>query len=145
MASKTSSQAKARLLIAAVFVIGFAAGALSLNLYQKFTSAAPVNPNDRTEVFIHRMDEKVSLSEPQKAQVRTIVESTREKYNDIRREMEPCTKDFGKKFDAVRQQSRNEIRAVLTEKQLPEFEKMVEEQDRERERLQQEEKEKRKK
>lgn len=142
MASKTSSQAKARLLIAAVFIIGFAAGALSLNLYQKFTSAAPVDPRDRSAVFIQRMDEKVSLSEPQKKQVRQILDSTRDKYGDIRWKMEPCTKDFNKEFDAVRQQSRNEIRAVLTEKQLPEFEKMVEEQDRERERIQQEEREK---
>src|ERR1044072_5192056 len=98
MESKTSSQAKARLLIAAVFVIGFAAGALSLNLYQKFTSAAPINSHDRTEAAIQRMNEKVNVSEPQKAQVRQIYESTRDKYSDIRREMEPCTKDFGKKF-----------------------------------------------
>ena len=145
MESKTSSHSKARILIAAVFIIGFAAGALSLNLYQKFTATAPVDPRDRTGVIIQRMDEKVSLSGPQKDQIRQILDSSRDKYNEIRWRMEPCTKDFTKDFDAVRQQSRNEIRAVLTDKQLPEFEKMTEEQDRERERSQQEEKEKHKK
>jgi hypothetical protein len=54
-------------------------------------------------------------------------------------------KEFEPQFDAVRQQSRNEIRAVLNDKQLPEFEKMIEEQDRERERMQQEERERRNK
>jgi hypothetical protein len=142
MESRTSSQAKARLLIVAVFVIGFAAGALSLNLYQRFTSSrSNVDPRDRAGVIIQRMDEKMSLSKPQKDQIRQILDTTGEKYGEIRKRMEPFTKDFEPQFDAVRQQSRNEIRAVLTDRQLPEFEKMVEEQDR----TQQEEREKRRK
>jgi len=146
MESRTSSQAKARLLVIAVFVIGFAAGALSLNLYQRFTSSRPnnnVDPHDRAAVIIQRMDEKMSLSGGQKDQIRTILEGTRDKYSDIRKKMEPYMKEFEPQFDAVRQQSRNEIRAVLNDKQLPEFEKMIEEQDRERERAQQEERERR--
>jgi len=143
MESKTSSQAKARLLIVAVFVIGFAAGALSLNLYQRFTSSRSPNidSHDRASIFIQRMDEKMSLSKPQKDQIRQILDSNGEKYGEIRKKMEPFMKDFEPQFDAVRQQSRNEIRAVLTDRQLPEFEKMVEEQDR----TQQEEREKRRK
>jgi hypothetical protein len=143
MESRTSSQAKARMLIVAVFVIGFAAGALSLNLYQRFTSSRSPNldPRDRAGLIIQRMDEKMSLSKPQKDQVRQILDNTGEKYGEIRKRMEPFMKDFEPQFDAVRQQSRNEIRAVLTDKQLPEFEKMVEEQDR----TQQEEREKRRK
>jgi hypothetical protein len=144
MESRTSSsQAKARLLIVAVFVIGFAAGALSLNLYQKFTSggADKVDPRDRAGLFIQRMDEKMSLSKAQKDQIRQILDNNDEKYNEIRKRMEPFVKDFEPQFDAVRQQSRNAIRAVLTDKQLPQFEKMVEERDR----IQQEEREKRRK
>ena len=140
MESKTSSQAKARLVIAAVFVIGFAAGALSLNLYQKFTSNAPekVDPHDRAGVIIQRIDEKVSLSDAQKTQIRQILDNSREKYAEIHKEIDP-------QFDAVRQQTRNEIRAVLTENQLPKVEEMFNEKDRERERMQQEEKERHKK
>lgn len=148
MESRTSSQAKARLLVIAVFVIGFAAGALSLNLYQRFTSSRsnPVDaPRDRASVIIQRMDDKMSLSQAQKDQIRTILESTRDKYADIRKNFEPVVKQYEPQFDAVRQQSRNEIRAVLNDKQRPEFEKMLEEQDRDRDRMQQEEKERRKK
>ncbi|MFL6273753.1 MAG: hypothetical protein ACJ74G_00975 [Blastocatellia bacterium] len=147
MESKTSSQAKARLVIAAVFVIGFAAGALSLNLYQRFTSNAPDKgeSHDRAGVIIQRIDEKVSLSDAQKAQIRQILDNSREKYAEIRKETDPLMKPFEPKFDAVRQQTRNEIRAVLTDRQLPKVEEMFKEQDRERERMQQEEKERHKK
>lgn len=147
MESKTSSQAKARLVIAVVFVIGFAAGALSLNLYQRFTSNAPVDPHDRAGVFIQRIDEKVSLSDAQKTQIRQILDNSREKYEEIRKETDPLMKPFEPKFDAVRQQTRNEIRAVLTDSQLPKVEEMFKEKDRERERerMQQEEKERHKK
>lgn len=141
-----SSQSKARLLIAAVFVIGFAAGALSLNLYQRLTnnSTKPEHRN-RAEVIIQRMDERVSLSDAQKEQVRQILDGARDRYGEIRKKMEPCTKEFDKEFDAARQQTRNEIRAVLAGDQLPKVEAMFQEQDAERERAQQEEKERRKK
>jgi hypothetical protein len=147
MESKTSSQAKARLVIAAVFVIGFAAGALSLNLYQRFTSNAPekAESHDRAGLFIQRIDEKVSLSDPQKAQIRQILDNSREKYAEIHKETDPLMKKLEPQFDALRQQTRNEIRAVLTESQLPKVEEMFKEQDRERERMQQEEKERHKK
>ena len=147
MESKTSSQAKARLLIAAVFVIGFAAGALSLNLYQKFTSgkANGVDPRDRAAVFIQRMDEKANLTETQRGQVREILDGARDKYSDIRKKMEPCVKDLESQFDVVRQQTRNEIRGVLDDRQLPKVEEIFKEQDRERERQQQEDKERHKK
>src|SRR5690242_19778026 len=117
MESKTSSQAKARLLITAVFIIGFAAGALSLNLYQKFTSSRSnnIDPRDRAGMIIQRMDEKLNLSKSQKDQIRQILDATGQKYTDIRKQMEPFTKDFEPKFDAVRQQSRSEIRTVLTD------------------------------
>ncbi|HJQ26265.1 MAG TPA: hypothetical protein VKA60_20295 [Blastocatellia bacterium] len=147
MESKTSSQAKARLVIVAVFVIGFAAGALSLNLYQRLTSSrsTPVDPHDRAGVIIQRMDEKVSLSDAQKTQIRQILENSREKYGEIRKEIDPLMKKYEPQFDAVRQQTRNEIRAVLNDEQLPKVEEMFREQDRDRERMQQEEKEKHKK
>lgn len=142
MESKTSSQAKARLVIAAVFVIGFAAGALSLNLYQKFTSNAPekVDSHDRVGVFIQRIDEKVGLSGAQKTQIRQILDNSREKYAEIHKETDPLMKKLEPQFDALRQQTRNEIRAVLTDSQLPKVEEMFKEQDRK----QQEEKERHK-
>ncbi len=80
----------------------------------------------------------MDLSSDQQTQIKEILDNTGNKYLEIRKKMEPCMKDFEPQFNAVRQQGREEIRTVLTEKQLPGFQEMIEEQDR----LRQEEKEK---
>lgn len=134
MESKTSSQTKARLIVIAVFVIGFAAGALSLNLYQRLTSpASPNNSDDRAGVLIQKMNQRMDLTSDQQTRIREILTGTMKKYGELRKEMEPRIKDFEPRFNAVRQQQRGEIRALLDEKQLPKFEEMVQEQDRLRE------------
>jgi uncharacterized membrane protein len=133
MVSKTSSQTKARLIVITVFVIGFAAGALSLNLYQRLTSPASPRSDDRAGLIIQKMNDKVGLTSEQQARIREILDGTVKKYIDIRKEMEPRIKDFEPRFNAVRQQQRDEIRALLTEKQMPKFDEMVQEQDRLRE------------
>jgi hypothetical protein len=135
-----SSQQKARMIVVSVFVIGFAAGALSLNLYQRLTSSGPdkVDPRDRTGFYIKKMTDKMNLTADQQARIKEILDNTGGKYLEIRKKMEPWMKDFEPQFDAVRQQGREEIRTVLTETQLPKFQEMTDEQDRKR----QEEKEK---
>jgi hypothetical protein len=140
MQSKNNSQQKARLIVVSVFIIGFAAGALSLNLYQRLTSSGPekVDPRDRTGFIIRKMKDRMDMSADQETRIREILDNTGHKYLDIRKKMEPWMKDFEPQFDAVRQQGREEIRAVLSEKQLAAYQEMVEEQDR----LRQEEKEK---
>lgn len=138
MESKNSSQTKARMIVITVFVIGFAAGALSLNLYQRLTSSASPKPEGRAGVLIQKMNERMDLTNDQENQIREIVERTAKKYFDIRVDMEPRLKDFEPRFNAIRQQQRDEIRAVLSEKQLPKFEEMVQE----REKLREQEREK---
>src|SRR6185369_1276187 len=133
MESKPTSQNKARLIVLTVFVIGFAAGALSLNLYERFTSSSrDRDPRDRTTFIIGKMDDKMSLSTDQQSRIRTILEDTAQKYFDIRKRMEPSVKVFEKDFDEVRQNSREQIRGVLSEKQLPKYQEMVDEQDKRR-------------
>ncbi len=140
MQSNNSSKQKARLIVISVFIIGFAAGALSLNLYQGLTSSGSekVDPRDRTGVFIKKMNDKMKLTADQETRIREILDNTGHKFFELRKKVEPCMKDFDPQFDAVRQQGREEIRTVLTEKQLPAYQEMVDEQDR----IRQEEKEK---
>jgi hypothetical protein len=142
MENKTSSHTKARFIVMAVFIIGFAAGALSLNLYQRLTSSSnkEPDPRDRTGVILKRMDDKMNLTSDQQNKIREILDNTGKRYIEIRQKMQPCVKDFVPQFDAVRQQGREEVRVVLSENQLPKFEEMVQEQDR----LRQEEREREK-
>jgi 6-phosphogluconolactonase/glucosamine-6-phosphate isomerase/deaminase len=134
METKASSQTKARLIVVTVFVIGFAAGALSLNLYEQMTSSSKkTGPHNGTEFLIKRMDERVGLTTDQQDQIKKILDETNEKYREIRGELEPRIKDFEPRFNAVREQSRDRIRALLTPDQLPKYEKMIVERDRMRE------------
>jgi hypothetical protein len=135
-----TSQRKARLIVAAVFVIGFAAGALSLNLYQHLTSSKkPDPPRGRSEYILEKMKEEVGLTSDQQERIKKILDETGEKYIEIRKDIDPVMKPFEPRFDAVRQESRARIRALLSEDQLPKFEEMVRKQDetreKERERL----------
>lgn len=135
-----TSQKKARLIVAAVFVIGFAAGALSLNLYQHLTSSQNKDhPRGRTEYILGKMNKEVGLTSDQQDNVKKILDETGEKYFEIRKDIEPVMKPFEPRFETVRQESRNRIRSLLREEQLPKFEEMVRKQDemreKERERL----------
>ncbi|HJQ68188.1 MAG TPA: hypothetical protein VKA70_04415 [Blastocatellia bacterium] len=137
MESKTSSQTKARVIVLSIFVIGFAAGALSMNLYERFSSKGPspdIPPHGPT-YLLTKMDNKLDLSDDQKESIRTILEDTNEKYIEIRRDLQPRVKEYEPRFDAVRQQSRDRIRAVLKPNQLPKYEEMVQESDRRREEM----------
>ena len=134
MESKSNSQSKARVIVVSVFVIGFAAGALALNLYQQLTaSKGKDGPRNGTEVLIRRMNEKVGLSSDQQEQIKKILDETNDKYREIRKDLEPRIKDFEPRFNGVRQESRDRIRALLTSEQLPKYEQMVTEHDKMRE------------
>jgi hypothetical protein len=133
MESKSNSQTKARLIVVSVFVIGFAAGALSLNLYQQLTSSSKKDQPRGTEALVGRMTDRVGLSSEQQEQVRKILDEATDKYKDIRKDMDPMVKPFEPRFNAVRQESRDRIRALLTSEQLPKYEQMVLDHDKMRE------------
>lgn len=130
------SQRKARLIVAAVFVIGFAAGALSLNLYQHLNSSkGPDAPRGgRSEYILGKMKEEVGLTSDQQDQIKKILDETGEKYFEIRKDIEPVMKPFEPRFEAVRKESRDRIRSLLDKDQVPRFEEMVRKQDEMRER-----------
>lgn len=138
MDSRTASQTKARLLVLAVFLIGVAAGALSMNLYQRAANppveaqADSARPQDH---ILRKLKERLELSEDQQHRITAILDDTFGKYRELRQEMEPQIKGYKPRFEAVRQQGRDRMREVLTAEQLPMFEEMVREQDRKREKM----------
>jgi hypothetical protein len=137
MESRTSSQTKARLIVLAVFVIGFAAGALSMNLYDRFSSQGPDKDGSRhgPNYLLTKMDRNLDLSDEQEKEVGAILEEANQKYTEIRRDMQPRIKEYEPRFESIRLQSRDRIRAVLKPDQLPKFEEMVQESDRRREEM----------
>jgi hypothetical protein len=123
--------------VLAIFVIGFAAGALSMNLYDHLASRSSndTGPPYGSKDLLNRLNQKLSLSDEQKQEIGTILDETSEKYIEIRRDIQPRVKEFEPRFEAVRLQSRDRIRAVLRPDQLPKYEEMVQESDRRREEM----------
>ena len=135
MNSDSNSRSKARFIVVSVFVIGFAAGALSLNLYQQLTSSENKKTPQRggTEYLIEKMNKEVGLAPDQQEQIKKILDETSDKYRDIRKEIDPVLKPYEPRFNAVRQESRDRIRALLNADQLPKYEEMVSKHDKMRE------------
>jgi hypothetical protein len=127
------SKNKARMVVLTIFIVGFAAGVLSMNLYERLRSnKAPENGKPQ-DFIIHKMEDRLSLTSDQESKIRSILNETFDQYKQIRVEMDPKLKEFEPKFAEVRAKSRDRIREVITDKQKPELEKMFEESDKERE------------
>ena len=129
MEGRTKNGNKARLFVVAVFIIGVAAGALSMNLYLKPTS----REQRRRPDMLSKMSEELGLTADQKSRIDAIIKETFGQYNKIKDDAEPCFKEIKPRFDAVREAGREKMRAVLSEEQLPKFEQMVRQQDARRE------------
>lgn len=141
MADKTTN--KARLIVLAIFSIGFVSGLLAMNLYERFNSK---NEDPRPErgqppyVYVtERINRRVNLTPEQKTQVQEILTDQFDQFDKIRDEMRPKMKEFEPRFAEVRRLSRDKVRAVLSAEQLPEFEKLLEEDDKKREEQRQKE------
>jgi hypothetical protein len=126
MDDKTFGRTKAKLVVLSIFVLGFAAGALGMNLYGKMTTRAPGRGSQPRMSMLEKMNERLNLTAEQQHQVEAILEDTFERYGEIK-------KDIAPRFNAVRQQSRDRLKTVLTAEQLPKFEEMVQESDQRKE------------
>jgi Spy/CpxP family protein refolding chaperone len=91
-----------------IFVLGFAAGILALNVYRGFARNA--TPRDRFEVLADRLD----LNADQKTKVQQILGDTREQLRALRRESEP-------RVNEIRSQADTRLQEVLTPEQWQKF------------------------
>lgn len=135
MESRPSSRTKARLMVIAVFVIGVAAGALSMNLYSRLTTASKdtVDKRPTPEAVVGRLDRELKLNPDQEEQIKAILYDTFNQFKEEREKLQPLYKQIEPHFSEIRQHSRDRIRAVLSEEQLPKFEDLVRDEDRKRE------------
>ena len=108
-ASKNRWQVRIAALI--IFVLGFAAGILALNVYRGF--ARQRDPRDRFE----QMAQRLQLTADQKTKVQEIFADTREQLGAVRKESEP-------KMDEIRRQADGRLQTVLTPEQWQQFQGM---------------------
>lgn len=106
----TKNTWQVRVAAAIIFVLGFTAGILALNIYRGVTRA---DGRDRFE----QMSERLNLNADQKTKVQQIFGDTREQLRALRRESEPRVND-------IRQQADERLKQVLTEEQWRQFQSM---------------------
>jgi Spy/CpxP family protein refolding chaperone len=103
---------KVRIAALVVFLLGFTAGALAFNGYQRWVRADRA-PGQRQNNF-QTMIESLQLTEDQKTQVHQILADTREQLRALRRESEP-------RFEEIRRQADERLQKVMTPEQWQQF------------------------
>ncbi|HEX5875195.1 MAG TPA: periplasmic heavy metal sensor [Pyrinomonadaceae bacterium] len=98
-----------RIAAAIIFVLGFVAGILALNVYRGLARGER-QPGNRIEMLAERLQ----LTEDQKNKVQEIFNDTREQVRAVRRESEP-------KMDEIRRQADGRLQTVLTPEQWQKF------------------------
>ncbi|HYE76316.1 MAG TPA: hypothetical protein VEF04_23430 [Blastocatellia bacterium] len=114
----TSGKFKWQIRLAAlvIFLLGFTAGALSLNFYHQRKIDAVSSRRERYEQMIERLN----LSAEQKTQVDKIFSDARQQLIELRKESEP-------RFSEVRKQTDEKLKTVLSPEQWERFQQMMNE------------------
>ena len=99
-----------------IFVLGFTAGILALNVYRHVVRGEPGNRIDE-------LANRLNLTADQKTKVQEIFSDTREQLRAVRQETEPKMAD-------IRRQADGRLQTVLTPEQWQQFQKLRDERGR---------------
>jgi len=113
-ANKTRWQV--RFATAFIFILGFSAGILALNVYRGWARNMGGGGRDRFE----QMSQRLNLNEDQKTKVQQIFTDTREQLSALRKESEP-------RVEQIRTQADERMRQVLTPEQWQQFQTLRDE------------------
>jgi Spy/CpxP family protein refolding chaperone len=98
-----------------IFVLGFSAGALGLNVYQRWRSGAQARRQEYAQMI-----DRLQLNGDQKAQVQQI-------FTDARVQLQALRKDADPRVADIRQHTDERLQKVLTPEQWKQFQQMRDE------------------
>lgn len=110
-ATKTRWQIRVAALV--IFLLGFTAGILALNVYRAWAQRNPRTPEDRFE----QLSSRLQLNAEQKPKVQQILNETREQLRALRKESEPRVVE-------IRRQADERIQQTLTPEQWQRFQQL---------------------
>ena len=113
MNNVTKNRWQVRIAALIIFVLGFTAGILALNVYRR---VRPFGGGNRMD----ELSERLKLTADQKTKVQDIFGDTREQIRSVRREMEP-------RMTEIRRQADGRLQTVLTPEQWQQFQKLRDE------------------
>src|SRR5688572_19189953 len=108
----TKSRWQVRLAALVIFVLGFTAGILALNVYRRWTRDGG-GPRDRIE----RLSQGLQLNADQKTKMQQVFSETREQLSALHKESEP-------KVNEIRRQADERMKQILTAEQWQQFQTM---------------------
>jgi TolA-binding protein len=114
MNTTTKNRWQVRVAAAIIFVLGFTAGILALNVYRGL--ARNMGSRDRVE----QLSERLQLTNEQKTKVKQIFGDTRDQLRALRQESEP-------RVNEIRRQADERMQQVLNEQQWKQFQTMRDE------------------
>ena len=114
MDSSTRSKWQVRLAVLILFVIGFIAGGLAMNMYR----GRQWSPRAGGRGGFDQMLDRLKLTDDQRTQVNDIFEDARKQLAELRRESEP-------RFREVRKNTDERLQAVLTPELWEEFKQIT--------------------
>ena len=115
MNNVTKNRWQVRVAAMIIFVLGFTAGILALNVYRGWAHRGPGGGNRFDE-----LSERLQLTADQKTKVQEIFSDTREQIRGVRSEMEP-------RMNEIRRQTDGRLQTVLTPEQWQQFQKLRDE------------------
>lgn len=110
MTDITRNKWQARVFTVVIFLLGLAAGIMSVNAYRWVRNR---RPPDRFE----QMASRLQLNDEQKTKVRQIFGDTRQQLQNLRKESEPRVND-------IRQQADQRLQQILTADQWQRFQQL---------------------
>ena len=110
-----------RVAAAVIFLLGFTAGILALNVYRGL--ARNIAPRDRFE----QLSDRLQLNAEQKTKVQQIFNDSREQLRALRKESDP-------KVNEIRNQADERLKTVLNEDQWKKFQTIQDEMRKRRDR-----------
>jgi Spy/CpxP family protein refolding chaperone len=118
MDNVTKNRWQVRVAAVIIFVLGFTAGILALNVYRGWARGAGGRDNRMDE-----LSERLQLTADQKTKVQEIFNDTREQLRAVRRETEP-------RMEEIRRQADGRLQTVLTPEQWDKFQRLRDERGR---------------
>jgi len=116
MNNVTNNRWQVRVAAVIIFVLGFTAGILALNVYRGWAHRGPGTDGDRFD----RLAERLQLTADQKPKVQEIFSDTREQLRAVRQETEP-------RMQEIRRQADGRLQTVLTPEQWQQFQRIRDE------------------
>ncbi len=114
---ETIRNSKWRVRIAAIliFLLGFSAGVLGLNVYQRWRSGVSARRQEYAQMI-----DRLQLNNDQKTQIQQIFSDTRAQLQALRKEPDP-------RVAGIRQQTDEKLQKVLTPDQWKQFQQLRDE------------------